>query len=223
MPGSVNDPPKQPSYPIPLGPLTPSRPLCTVLRKHERNSTISIVGSSGRTITSMDNINVGFFFQETLIFLALEEKSATSPKLHFLSRFQSTVQWNTKKGYLPRASPKPLWLWQPLTLPDYVIWNPIRPSNYSRSGRTCCTFQVIRKRPRKIAAFVKKICFRNFLNIKKKIFTNLSTTCMQQLPHLLLSRLTSSSRRSTSGFFPDWLFGRVFSTAGRTCFTSSQS
>ena len=46
-----------------------------------------------------------------------------------------------------------------------------------------------------------------------------STTCMQQLPHRFDILLTSSSRRSTSGFFVT--LGRVFSTAGRTCFTSS--
>ena len=42
---------------------------------------------------------------------------------------------------------------------------------------------------------------------------------MQQLPQRLDILLTSSSRRSTSGFLVT--FGRVFSTAGRTCFTSS--
>ena len=81
---------------------------------------------------------------------------STSQKWHnHLSRFQSIVQWNTKKVYLPHASPKLPQLWQPLIPQDYVIWSPIRPSNYSRSGRTCCTFQVIRKRPRKNAAYKK--------------------------------------------------------------------
>ena len=133
---------------------------------------------------------------------------STSQKWHnHLSRFQSIVQWNTKKEYLPHASPKLPQLWQPLIPQDYVIWSPIRPSNYSRSGRTCCTFQVIRKRPRKNAAYKKLhlhvYLYYLFLKKFKKKNTNLSTTCMQQLPHLLLSLLTSSSRRSTSGFFPD--------------------
>ena len=88
-------------------------------------------------------------------------------KLHFLSKFLSTVQWNTKKEYLPHASPKPLWLWQPLIPQDYVIWSPIRPSNYFRSGRTCCTFQVIRKRPHKIAAFKKNGFFREISYFQK--------------------------------------------------------
>ena len=46
-------------------------------------------------------------------------------------------------------------------------------------------------------------------------------TCMQQDSHRFLRRLTSSSRRSTSGFLV-W-FCLVFSTAGRTVFTSSHS
>jgi hypothetical protein len=45
--------------------------------------------------------------------------------------------------------------------------------------------------------------------------------CMQQLPQRLVILLTSSSSLSTSGFLV--VLGRVFSTAGRTVFTSSCS
>ena len=61
------------------------------------------------------------------------------------------------------------------------------------------------------------------LKLERIIFplSSYELPCMQQLPHRLFKRLTSSSRRSTSGFLG--VFGRVFSTVGRTCFTSSQS
>ena len=60
---------------------------------------------------------------------------------------QPKIGRKCQKGYLPHASPKPPLLWQPLILPNYEVWNPIRPSSCSRSGRTCCISPRVRKQP----------------------------------------------------------------------------
>ena len=107
-------------------------------------------------------------------------------------------------------------------------------------GKKCCSqiskpqsavlFDKIINLCRDFAAILCKLVRKAPQNCRKIFYnpTKLSALCvwlgrpytwMQQFAHLFASLATSSSSLSTSGFLA--VLGRVFSTEGRTCFTSS--